>query len=151
MLILVLTASTLFQAGGAAPSSKSEAPQTANSDKKPEPLGMLEMLNTTEGVDFGPYLRDVFLAIRKQWFANLPSSVRKGEQGWDKVEVCILRDGTVPKDCLQVVDGSKKGDFDETSLRAVREAAPFAKLPAEFSQPQIVLRMLFHYNMKPQK
>jgi hypothetical protein len=41
LLILVLTASTLFQAGGAAPSSKSEAPQTANADKKPEPLGML--------------------------------------------------------------------------------------------------------------
>jgi TonB family protein len=151
LLVLVLTASASFQAGGAASSPKASSPQTSDSEKKPQTLGSLEMLTPTEGVDFGPYLHGVFVAIRKQWFANMPDSVRNGEQGWNEVEICILQDGTVPKDGMEFSERSKKRDLDEATLKAVRLAAPYGKLPDQFTGPQIVLRLRFSYNIIPQK
>ena len=46
-----------------------------------------------------------------------------------------------------MVSRSEKKDFDAASLRAIREAAPFEHLPEKFSQPFIVLRFHFYYNL----
>lgn len=110
----------------------------------------LEMLSDTEGVDFNAYLREVYLSVKKRWFANMPPSVEKGQQGSNTVEFRVLRDGNVPKDYSRIVIRSEKSDFDAASLQAIREAAPFSHLPEKFSQSFIMLRITFYYNI-PQK
>jgi outer membrane biosynthesis protein TonB len=44
---------------------------------------------------------------------------------------------------------SGKDELDTASLPAVREAEPFKPLPEKFSQPFILLRITFYYNLKP--
>ena len=105
------------------------------------------MLSDTEGVDFNPYLREVYLSVKKTWFANMPPSIEKGQQGKNIVEFRVLQDGNVPKDSLKMVLSSEKSDFDTASLQGIREAAPFNHLPEKLSQPFIVLRFTFYYNL----
>lgn len=61
------------------------------------------MLTDTEGVDFNSYLRDVYLSVKKHWFANMPPSVEKGQQGTNTIEFHVLQDGSVPKDSIKIV------------------------------------------------
>ena len=79
----------------------------------------------------------------------MPPSVEKGEQGVNSVEFHILQNGTVPKDSVKMGFQSGKTALDAASLQAVREAAPINHLPDKFSQPFIVLRITFYYNVKP--
>jgi hypothetical protein len=103
----------------------------------------MQVLTNTEGVDFNQYLREVYLSVKKRWFANMPPSVEKGDQGVDSVEFRILQDGSVPKDSLKVVVSSRKTALDEASLQGIREAAPFSHLLEKFSQPFVELRFVF--------
>ncbi len=80
---------------------------------------------------------------------RLPPSIEKGLQGKNTVEFRILRDGNIQKDSLKVLASSQKSELDTASLGAVREAAPFGHLPENFSEPFIVLRMTFYYNLLP--
>jgi TonB family protein len=135
-------------------SQKNDLPPQSNgaTPTHPQVRAGLEMLSDTEGVDFNAYLREVYLSVKKRWFANMPPSVEKGQQGSNTVEFRVLRDGNVPKDYSRIVIRSEKSDFDAASLQAIREAAPFGHLPEKFSQPFIVLRITFYYNLsqKPQ-
>ena len=80
---------------------------------------------------------------------RFPPSIEKGLQGKNTVEFRILRDGNIQKDSLKVLASSQKSELDTASLGAVREAAPFGHLPENFSEPFIVLRMTFYYNLLP--
>jgi TonB family protein len=108
--------------------------------------GML-LKTDTEGIDFNLYMRDTYLSVKKRWFANMPPSLEKGQQGTNAVEFHVLKDGSVPKDSIKMVVSSEKSDFDAASLQAVQEAAPFNHLPEKFSKPFIVLRFTFYYNV----
>jgi TonB family protein len=77
----------------------------------------------------------------------MPPSVEKGNQGVNAVKFRILRDGSVPKDSVELMYRSGKDELDTASLPAVREAEPFKPLPEKFSQPFILLRIT--YNLKP--
>ncbi len=80
---------------------------------------------------------------------RFPPSIEKGLQGKNTVEFRILRDGNIQKDSLKMIASSQKSELDTASLGAVREAAPFGHLPENFSEPFIVLRMTFYYNLLP--
>jgi TonB family protein len=107
----------------------------------------MQLKTDTEGIDFNLYMRDAYLLVKKRWVANMPPSLEKGQQGTNAVEFHVLKDGSVPKDSMQMVVSSGKSDFDAASLRAIQEAAPFNHLPEEFSKPFIVLRFTFYYNL----
>ena len=107
----------------------------------------IEMRTDTEGVDFNSYIRDVYLSVKKRWFANMPPSVEKGQQGTNTIEFHVLQDGSVPKDSIKMVVSSEKSDFDAASLQGIQEASPFNHLPEKFSKPFIVLRFMFYYNV----
>jgi TonB family protein len=149
-LVLAILASTQFQAleTAVAFQSKGVPPQSSGSVSKGGTAACgIEMLSDTEGVDFNPYLREVYLSVKKTWFANMPPSIEKGQQGKNIVEFRVLQDGNVPKDSLKMVLSSEKSDFDTASLQGIREAAPFNHLPEKLSQPFIVLRFTFYYNL----
>jgi TonB family protein len=149
LLTVVLLGSVTFWNGGMRVSAN-DAAQRAR-DTAPEVLGSasMEMLSHTEGVDFRPYLHEAYIAVKKQWLAKLPPSVREGERGVNSVEVRIERDGNVGKDFFKVTRSSGKDALDAASLEGIRSAAPFGKLPQKSSQPFIELRFTFYYNLEP--
>jgi len=97
--------------------------------------------------DFGSYLQNVYRGVKKSWFANMPFSVQKGQQGKNVVQFQIMQDGNIPKDSVKLVSSSGKDDLDSASVRAVREAGPFSHLPDKYPQPSIMLRFSFSYNI----
>jgi len=152
LLMLVLLAFTPFQTTETAVSPNSVMPQAETSAPVSKAGCTMQLLTSPEGVDFNFYLREVSVSVKKRWFANMPPSLEKGEQGVNSVEFRILQDGNVPKDSLKLGVSSRKSDLDAASLEGVREAAPFGKLPEKFTQPFIELRLTFYYNLPvPQK
>ena len=151
LLILVVLAAVTVQtpARGGAPSG--QAQDEVSGQISGEGSAGIELLTPTEGVDFNGYLRNVYRTTKKRWFANMPASVAKGNKGVNVVEFRILQDGTVPKEFMKMKTASGKADLDEASLAGIREAAPFAKLPAGFTAPYIELRFTFSYNLEPRQ
>ncbi len=128
------------------------APQSSGSAPVAKAGCTIQLLTNPEGADFNNYLHEVYLSVKKHWFANLPPSVERGDQGIDSVEFRILQDGSVPKEYVKLIMSSHKTALDEASLQSIREAAPFSHLPEKFSQPFITLRFTSYYNLPiPQK
>jgi TonB family protein len=146
LMLLFLVSMQCLEPVSSAGSSKS-ASQQSTPQAKGSAAGGIEMLTDTEGVDFNSYLRDVYLSIKKRWFANMPSAVQKGQQGTNTIEFHVLQDGSVPNASIKIVASSKKSDLDAASLHGIHEAAPFKHLPEKFSKPFIVLRFTFYYNL----
>lgn len=148
--IFTLTVLIFFLAVQTVTPQTKDAPPQSNSPASPgRAAASIELLTDPEGVDFNNCLRQVYFAVRSSWFSNMPPSVEKGNQGSNAVQFHIMRDGTVPKDSLELMYHSGKDELDMASLRAVREAAPFKPLPEKFSQPFVALRITFYYNLKP--
>ncbi len=147
LVLVVLSAMTVqTDARGGAPGGKFQygAPEQTTGA-----TGAIELLTPTEGVYFNEYLRTVYITTKKRWLANMPASVAKGQKGINSVEFRILQDGTVPKEFMKIRTASGKADLDEASLAGIRAAAPFSKLPADFTAPYIELRFTFFYNLQP--
>ncbi|HMD09634.1 MAG TPA: TonB family protein [Candidatus Acidoferrum sp.] len=154
LVVLALLTTAPFQAIETAALRSKDVPQSSGSAPVAKAACGLQLLTDDEGVYFDRYLQDVYVSVKKSWFANMPPSVEKGEKGVSQVEFHVLQDGTVPKDSLKMTSSSKKSDLDAASLQAIREAAPFSHLPEKFSQPFIALRFTFSYNLPigiPQK
>ena len=152
-LVLTFLASTQLQTlEGAEAVQGKNAPPHSNAPTYGKAACAIEMLTDTDGVNFNSYLREVYSSVKKRWFANMPPSIEKGQQGQNTVQFHVLQDGSVPKDSLEIVSSSEKSDFDAASMQGIREAIPFNHLPEKFSQPFIVLRLTFYYNLPiPQK
>jgi TonB family protein len=126
--------------------------QSSATPKHPVSAASLDMVSDKDGIDFNAYLREVYFSVKRSWVGyNMPPSIEKGLQGKNTVEFRILPDGNIQKDSLKMITSAQKSELDTASLAAVREAAPFSHLPKNFSEPFIVLRMTFYYNLLPQK
>ena len=149
LLILVLLVAMPFQVDARGGASGGALQDTASEQTSRGGTAGIELLTPTEGVDFNGYLRNVYVTTKKRWFAKMPASVAKGQKGVNSVEFRILQDGTVPKEFMKFRTALGKADLDEASLAGIREAAPFAKLPKDFTGPFIELRFTFYYNLQP--
>jgi hypothetical protein len=78
-----------------------QASDVTSNGQKGTAAATIEMRTETEGVDFNSYLRELYLSVKKSWFANMPPSLDRGEQGVNAVEFRVLQDGNVPKDSLK--------------------------------------------------
>src|SRR5207237_2568675 len=105
----------------------------------------LEILSDTHGYDFGPYVNEAVLRIRKNWYALIPREVRQGAKGRTVVTFTILAAGTV-KD-LKVTVSSGMESADRAAFGAISASNPFAKLPADFKGDHLDLRLTLSYNM----
>ena len=106
----------------------------------------LELLSDPQGVDFRPYLIQVLAAVRKNWFAVIPESVRLGNQrGRVLVQFAIDRSGMVPKLVISVPSGAQP--LDRAAVAGISASNPFPPLPALFKGEQIRLQLTFSYNM----
>jgi TonB family protein len=105
----------------------------------------MQLLSDPKGVDFKPYLVQVWRAVRRNWLAVIPESARLGRQGVVLVQFIIDRSGTVPK--LVIAEESGTSAFDRAAVAGIQEALPFPPLPAEYKGDQIRLQLAFSYNV----
>ena len=120
--------------------------------RTPQPrLGTtLQVLSSTEGVDFRTYLDSLYFSIRRNFLAKIPESAAGGEKGVVVVRFQIQKDGTLPDKSLTIVSSSEKKDMDAAALSAIRTAAPFARLPEGYAATTLDLQFSFFYNTELQ-
>jgi TonB family protein len=105
----------------------------------------LELLSDPQGVDFRPYLIQVLAAVRRNWLAVLPESVRLGRQGRVTIQFSIARDGNVPK--LVITGGSGTDALDRAAVAGISASQVFPPFPSGFKGDRVVLQFNFAYNM----
>ena len=116
--------------------------------------GDLEILSDTLGVDFGPYLREMWEKVRKNWYAVIPGAAYPPlrEQGTVVLRFRILKNGSIAE--LNFVCRSGDLALDRAAYAGVSKSSRFAPLPKEFHGDFLALRMRFTYNpdrKKPDK
>jgi outer membrane biosynthesis protein TonB len=108
-----------------------------------------EILTDTQGVDFNAYLQRVYITVKRNWFAVMPSSVELGDKGIVSLQFKIMKSGGVPDGEPVTVYGSGKEPLDRAAISSIRASNPFEPLPPEFKGPFIELRFTYYYNLQP--
>jgi len=108
----------------------------------------LELKSDPQGVDFRPYLTQILAAIRRNWYAVMPESVKLGRRGKVGLLFSISRVGRVDKVTYAFQSGSDP--LDRAAVAAISASNPFPPLPGEYKGDRIVLQLNFAYNMPKQ-
>jgi len=105
--------------------------------------GSVDILSDTQGVDFAPFLQDVLVDLRKNWFRHIPESakMKKGELA---IEFEIKKDGRVAD--MRLTARSEDEELDRAAWGAIVSSNPFKPLPSAFHGPYLALRVRFYYN-----
>jgi hypothetical protein len=151
LFLLALSTPDLLRFRLIAAPRQSDSPQNKGGSEHPKTSASIELLTDPQGVDLRPYLRTVFMSVKKTWNGVMPPSVDNGEKGVNSVEFHILRNGSVSKDSVRLMFGSNKPDLDKASMKAVIESSPFEPLPENLTSDFLALRIVFYYNTQPER
>jgi TonB family protein len=115
----------------------------------PTPLTQIsgvDVLSDTQGVDFGPYIRNVLATIKKNWLPLVPEEGRPGGsmQGETLVRLSIFPDGRIRM--VRMDTKSPQTKIDRAAYVAITSVGQFPPLPAEFKGPYLDLRIDFFTN-----
>ena len=110
-------------------------------------IGQVQVLSDTQGVDFGPYLRQVIEIVRRNWYGLMPESARLGQKGRVQLDFQILRNGSVPTPEPYTSASSGSLSLDQAAISAIHLANPFPPLPREYKGNDLKLRFIFLYNL----
>jgi TonB family protein len=109
------------------------------------PGANVELKSDPMGVDFRAYLVQVLAAVRRNWSAVMPESVRLGLRGHVSIQFAIGKNGDVLKLVYAAQSGSRP--LDEAAVAGISASNPFPPLPTEFKGERIVVQLNFAYNM----
>jgi TonB family protein len=109
------------------------------------PRSSLELRSDPMGVDFKPYMVQVLLAIRRNWFAVYPEAARLGLRGEVSLMFGIAKQGGVTK--IVFISETPAKPLNEAAVAAISASNPLPPLPPQFKGDRIVLQMKFLYNM----
>jgi TonB family protein len=106
----------------------------------------LEVFSDTQGIDFGPYLKEVMERVRRNWLTLIPSEARPPIQKEGRVAIrfAILKDGSVAGMQLAVSSGDIA--LDRAAWGGITASNPFPALPAQFMGTYVALGFHFSYN-----
>ena len=116
-----------------------------------------QIISDTRGVDFGPYLAQVYIRVRGNWYNLLPPAVYPPilKQGKLSLDFAILKDGTVAGLTIRTSSGDVA--LDRAALGSITSSNPFPPLPREFlarcpnpvrdDQCNLGLRFGYFYNL----
>jgi TonB family protein len=129
--------------------SKTTPTQGKESDVKKPPMPAragMEILSDTGGVDFGPYMKRLYVQVREHWESLVPEVARAPvmKSGAVTIEFAIMKDGSVQG--LTLVHSSGEVALDRAAWNGIKDSAPLPRLPAEFNGPFLRLRCNFLYN-----
>ena len=104
----------------------------------------IEILNDTQGVDFGPYLQGVFAKVRRNWYKLIPESaqMKKGELA---IAFSVLKDGQLTS--MKLVASSGDVSLDRAAWGGITASNPLPALPTDFTGDHLALRFRFLYNL----
>jgi TonB family protein len=131
-----------------ATSSGEQSAANAAPDSASASSSSLEILTSTDGVDFQPYLAKAVGKMRRNWYAVMPDAARRGERGKVVLEFEIQSDGKITEPA--VVSNSGNSVFLRAAQSAVRSSSPLEPLPPGFRRPAVKLRFTFLYNLQPE-
>jgi len=99
----------------------------------------------TQGVDLGPWARQVHIRVRNNWI--IPMAAHLGFKGKVSIDFEVLRDGTIKN----IIISSQSGimSFDQAALNALAMSNPLPPLPEIYPKPILRGRFTFYYNMEP--
>src|SRR5579863_3488454 len=103
----------------------------------------VEIVNDTQGVDFGAYVGHVWLDVQQNWYAAIPQSAQM-RHGNLVIEFSIMKDGKVAG--MKLVQSSGDEPLDRAAWAGIVASNPFPSLPTDFKGPYIALRLRFEYN-----
>lgn len=108
--------------------------------------GPLQILTDTRGVDFGPYLKEVIVKIRRNWYSVIPVEAMPPllKTGEVVIGFKILKNGEVKE--LQSAKGSGNVALDRAAYAGITASNPFPPLPPDFTGDYLSLRLTFDYN-----
>jgi TonB family protein len=114
------------------------------------PMGY-KILSPTEGVDFLPYLTTLFGPLERNFVAKKPKSTNgEGKEAVIVVvRVQIQKDGSLTEGAVTIASSSGNDDVDAAAVSAIRKAAPFARLPEEYSGAYLELEVSFYFKNEP--
>ena len=109
----------------------------------------VEVLSDTRGVNFGPYIRAVISAIRKNWYGRIPAKVLPParQKGKVAIEFAIAQSGKLDDIAIDTASGDR--ELDQAAWDSISNSNPLPPLPAEFPAKSIKLRIYFYYNPSP--
>ena len=108
----------------------------------------LELKSDPMGVDFRPYLTQILVTIRRNWYAVMPESVKLGRHGKVGLLFAIVKSGNVSKVTYAFQSGADA--LDKAAIAAISASNPFPPLPGEFKGDRVVLQLNFAYNVPKQ-
>jgi len=106
-------------------------------------LGGVDILNDTQGVDFGPYLKEILVNIKNNWYHLIPE-IAEMKKGKLAIEFAITKDGKVAD--MRLVASADDTILDRAAWGSITASNPFSPLPDEFKGAYLALRMRFYYN-----
>lgn len=137
-----------------AQTTASDAAQPGPSDqvKAQTPLGRIEILSDTEGVDFKPYLQQWHRITQTAWQPLIPKEVNSPALKSGKVAIRfrILLDGQVQEGTMVLEERSGDTALDRAAWGALT-GSNYPPLPRDFHGPYLELRAYFLYNMEVPK
>ena len=107
------------------------------------PMGALDVLSDTQGVDFGPYLQRIVQVVRQNWYILIPESAEM-KKGKLAIEFAITKDGQVAD--MRLVTSSGDVALDRPAWGSITNSNPFPPLPTQFRGPYLALRFRYYYN-----
>jgi TonB family protein len=144
--VRLLALVTLVIVASAATTRAQEPPQrTAPNVPVHPPASGMQILTSTAGVNFEPYMKQLHDQVNKTWSTSLPEAFSKGARGVATIRFDINQDGTIGKISLEASSGNDS--LDQAAISAIRNSGPFAPLPPTFKGPHIALRSAFQYNL----
>lgn len=105
-----------------------------------------DILSDTQGVDFGPYLRQALPMVRKLWVSSLPEKVAQGSDPQTETIIgfTISQDGRISR--MVLVEPSHQIAVDRAAWGSITGVAQFPSLPADFNGASLILRIHFRVN-----
>jgi hypothetical protein len=105
-----------------------------------------DILSDTQGVDFGPYMRQALQMMRKLWLSSVPADAAHANKSQTEtvIRFTISRDGTIS--AMELVESAHLIEVDRAAWGSIVGVGEFPSLPAEFNGPNLVLRVGFGVN-----
>ena len=124
------SAEQLFQQHS--PGSAIQSAAEAAAQNRPRE-GAIDILSDTEGVEFGPYLKDVVVQVRQNWYRLIPADA-EFKKGKLAIEFRIPKSGEVRDMKLVASAGTA---LDRPAWGSVTASNPSRPLPEAFHGPYI--------------
>jgi hypothetical protein len=158
MVAAILCVASAVEAQTAPSAALQPAPFAAESGQlNPlRPIGGVELLTDTEGVDFKPYLQQWQRITEATWqplISRVDVSAERGaalQPGTVAIRFKILPNGRLMDGSMVIDELSGQTPLDKAAWQTVANSA-YPALPEEFHGPYLELRAYFRYDKEPAK